>query len=72
MFGGEISFIIGLGITQFIDGISMALQEQPSIAIKTVTLLINLLISGVFVIFNIFAKKGKRLEFPNGDDSLWN
>ena len=43
-FGGEMSFVIGLGITQFIDGISIALKENGSGAAAYLLLIPSLFI----------------------------
>lgn len=61
-FGGGVSFIVGLGITQFIDGV---VYEASSI-VKLIALLVNILISGSFGIFGCFALKQNKWPFMIG------
>ena len=58
-FNGEVSFIVGLGITQFFDGIAWALEEEAAVGhwIRHVTLGINIVISLGFCLFGIAGKK---------------
>ena len=61
-FGGEVSFIVGLGITQLIDGFVYEASETA----KFVVLFINILISGMFAIFGYFALKQEKWAFIVG------
>jgi hypothetical protein len=68
-FGGGISFVIGLGITQIVDGIALLLaQEYPgnAILIKAMGLILSIGLSAVFVVFGYFAGKEKRWAFIVG------
>lgn len=55
--GGGIRFLIGLGITQIIDGIAEGISADGGGAAKVVALVLALLISGVFIIFGVLANK---------------
>jgi hypothetical protein len=61
-FGGGVSFIVGLGITQLVDGI----VYEASYSAKLVALFINILISGLFVFFGYFAHKQEKWAFLTG------
>lgn len=60
-FDGEVSFIVGLGVTQLFDGIALALREEAAVGewISYVLLGINILISLGFCLFGIAGKKSK-------------
>ncbi len=69
VFGGSLTFVVGLGIAQFVDGFaSGAASSFPDSALmlKLVGLFMSVLISGVFVIFGVFASKGRRWAFITG------
>ena len=59
--GSQWSFIVGLGITQFVDGIAMSVAQQASaqsgMILKTMGFIFDLLIAGLFVFFGAFAMK---------------
>ncbi|HJS23215.1 MAG TPA: hypothetical protein VJ751_02510 [Pyrinomonadaceae bacterium] len=55
--GGGIRFLIGLGITQIIDGVAEAISADGGGVAKVVALVLSLLISGVFIIFGWLANK---------------
>lgn len=55
-------FIIGLGITQLIDGLGSDLGGGG----KAVVLVLDLLAAGLFILFGIFATKGHRWAFIVG------
>jgi hypothetical protein len=61
--GGNINFLVGLGITQLIDGISIGIVREiapdAELVIRGVAFILDLLIAGIFVIFGILAKKHK-------------
>jgi hypothetical protein len=68
-FGGGITFVVGLGVAQFVDGFSYAAAKNfpnATFAINSIGLLINLGFAGMFVIFGIFAAKGRRWAFITG------
>ena len=56
-FGGGIRFLISLGLTQFIDGMAAALAPQLGGAVQVVALLLDLVVTGIFVLFGYLAKK---------------
>lgn len=60
--GGGVSFIVGLGITQIIDGIVF----EASSTAKFIALFINVSISGMFAIFGYFALKQEKWAFIVG------
>jgi hypothetical protein len=59
--GSQWSFVVGLGVTQLIDGIVMSVAQQASaqsgLILKIMGFVFNLLIAGLFVFFGFFAKK---------------
>jgi len=58
-FGGEVTFIAGLAITQLIDGISDAfIAEGAPAALKAVATVFNVGLSILFALFGYFAGKG--------------
>ncbi|MEJ2053578.1 MAG: hypothetical protein P8X42_06625 [Calditrichaceae bacterium] len=59
---GGVSFIIGLGITQLIEGI----VYDASTEFKLAALVIEILISGMFAIFGYFAIKREKWAFIVG------
>lgn len=61
-FGGGVSFIVGLGITQIIDGIVI----ETASTVKFIALFINILVSGMFAIFGYFALKHEKWAFIIG------
>ncbi len=68
-FGASISFVIGLGIAQFIDGFAGALAEDVkggTAIIRGVGLVINIFIALIFVAFGFFAAKGNRAIYIVG------
>ena len=57
IFGGGFQFIFSLGITQFIDALAAVLSPEFGNAAKVVALVLNLIISGVFVLFGWLANR---------------
>ncbi|UCF63183.1 MAG: hypothetical protein JSW33_11495 [bacterium] len=57
LFGGEISFIVGLGITQIVDAVSWELKNSEGMNLDYLFFMVSLFISGVFVIFGYFSRK---------------
>lgn len=55
--GGGIRFLISLGSTQIIDGIAAALSAEIGGAAKVVALVLDLIVTGVFVLFGWLANK---------------
>jgi len=69
IFGGGITFVVGLGLTQIVDGVASGIASGlPSAAafIRGFGVLINLCIAGVFVVFGIMAGKYHRWAFIAG------
>src|SRR5215216_5985551 len=56
-FGGGIRFLISLGLTQFIDALAAGLAPQLGGAVQVVGLVLDLLVTGVFVLFGYLANK---------------
>ena len=54
-FGGGIRFLISLGSTQIIDGIAEGLSTEVGGAAKIVALLLDLIVTGAFVLFGYLA-----------------
>jgi len=66
LFGGEMSFIIGLGITQIVDAVAWELKNSEGINLDYLFFMVSLVISGVFVIFGYFARKRMTSVFVTG------
>ena len=62
MFGGGIRFIVGLGVTEFVDGVTRGIGQAATIP----GLVINLFVAGLFVFFWQFARKGESSAFIVG------
>jgi hypothetical protein len=63
-FGGSITFVVGLGITQFIDGFVIAFSEmvgdQLSILVRLIGFGLDLAVAGIFVLIGRLGLKGYR------------
>jgi len=70
LFGARYSFLVGLGITQVVDGIVYALSSSlaPDMATvaKVVGFVVNLAIAGLFVVFGVLARKRYKWAFIVG------
>lgn len=55
--GGGWRFLLGLGITQIIDGFGDALATEVGGGAKAVALVLDLIVTGVFVVFGWLANK---------------
>ena len=70
LFGGSIYFVVGLGITQIVDGIFdiLATEISPDLTlfIQIVGLAINLVILGVLVFLGFKARNRKKWAFITG------
>jgi hypothetical protein len=53
--GGGIRFLLSLGSTQIIDGFAEALSAEVGGAAKVVALVLDLIVTGVFVLFGYLA-----------------
>jgi hypothetical protein len=60
--GGNIKFVIGLGITEIIDGIAQNIGGAG----KFIGLFMDLCVAGVFALFGIFARRGIPAAFIVG------
>lgn len=69
-FGGSISFVVGLGLTQIIDAIPsiLAVEYGPEAAAtaKWIGLALTVVISGVFTLFGYFSRRQVRWIFLIG------
>jgi len=54
-FGGGIRFLLSLGATQFIDGVAAALATELGGAVQVVALVLDLVVTGIFVLFGYLA-----------------
>jgi hypothetical protein len=66
LLGKNWGFVIGLGITQFIDAIGSKLAEEIGPLSKAVALLADLVAAGVFVLFGVLARKRQVWAFLVG------
>ena len=67
--GGSITFVMGLGITQVVDGFTRGLGADggsSSVVISFVGLAIDAAIAGMFILFGILARKRNRLVLVFG------
>jgi hypothetical protein len=70
MVGGQWNFLIGLGITQVIDGIASGVAAEIGVdaatIIKILAFAADLVVAGVFVSFGVLARKGYKWSFIVG------
>jgi hypothetical protein len=64
--GNEWSFIIGLGVTQLIDGIAVALSADLGSTATLVALFLDLLVAAAFVGLGILARRGYQAVYLVG------
>lgn len=65
LFGGTITFVIGLGVTQIVDGLMSGLVKQLGDGwslLRLVGVAIDVVIAGVFILFGFFGRK--RIRWP--------
>lgn len=68
-FEGSLTFVIGLGATQFVDALAQVFAEdapETALVFKIIGLMLSIGISAVFAVFGYFAGKGKRWAFIIG------
>jgi hypothetical protein len=69
-FGGEWSFVIGLGITQFFDAIAAVVAAEAGAGAASLALAFaiaaDLAVAGAFVLFGVFARKRHTWAFVLG------
>jgi hypothetical protein len=56
-FGGGIRFLISLGVTQFMDAIAAVAAKDIGGAVQVVALVLDLIVTGVFVLLGYLAGK---------------
>ena len=61
-FSKDLYFVVGLGITQFIDGIISELMNGPNL----IALILNLMIAGLFIFIGYMSRKYKKWAFVIG------
>lgn len=70
LLGGGITFVIGLAITQIVDGVSQLVAEEltgnAATLLRIAAFVVNLLIAGMFALFGYFASKQKKWAFLVG------
>ena len=59
-------FVIGLGITQFIDGLGLLVAEKAEVLGKVVAIALDVIVAGLFVLFGVFARKQYKWAFIVG------
>lgn len=65
--GGSLNFVVGLGITQVIDGITNEIAAQMgSSGLMYVGFVVDVLVALLFVLFGFFANKGHKWAFITG------
>ncbi len=68
-FGGGVSFVIGLGLTQFVDAFVFLFAEEFSdsaVIFKAIGLILSILVSSVFAILGYYGGKSQRWAFVVG------
>ena len=67
IFGGSSAFVVGLGVTQIVDVITLVLAEEYfqdfALVLRLVGVVISLGVSGVLALFGYFARKGQVWAF---------
>lgn len=66
LMNGRWSFLAGLGITQFIDGLSVALSPRLGGIATVIALLLDLTTAGVIVLFGVMARQRHTWAFAFG------
>ncbi len=70
LFGGRVTFLIGLGITQVVDGIVQVMaanvQQDIALIVRMVGFVVNVGIAVLFVVFGIFANRHRKWAFIVG------
>lgn len=65
-FGGDVSFIAGLAVTQIIDAVATQIGGDGFSAIKAVALVLDLIVFIVFALIGYYANKAINLVFIAG------
>jgi hypothetical protein len=66
LFGGNTNFIVGLGITQIFDGIGLEIAKEAGMIGILIALALDVIATGIFVMFGVFARKGHDWAFIVG------
>lgn len=70
LLGGAITFVIGLGLTQVIDGFSMGISEgiggQAGLIVRIIGLVLDFFVASAFFLFGYFSRKKARWAFIAG------
>lgn len=70
LFGGQFSFLVGLGITQFVDGIVYGISgnvaQDMALVVKIVGFAVNLTVAVVFIVFGILARQRRKWAYIVG------
>jgi len=70
MVGGQWNFLVGLGITQVIDGIASGIAAEAGASaatiIKILAFVADILVAGLFVTFGVLAMKRYKISFIIG------
>jgi len=64
--GLEFYFLVGLGVTQFIDAMGFFLAEEyvdMALIVKGIALILSLGVSGILALFGFFARRGHAWAF---------
>jgi len=64
--GSSWGFIVGLGITQVIDGLGLVIAEHIGAAGKATAFVLDIIVAGIFVLFGVFARKRYNWAFIVG------
>jgi hypothetical protein len=64
--GGTWGFFISLGVTQFIDGVALALAQEVGWGFKVVAFVFDVVAAGVFALFGYFGAKRHSWAFLVG------
>jgi hypothetical protein len=70
LIGGKWRFLMGLGATRLIDGIALVVADEiggnGAIIVRCIGFITDIGVSGIFVLFGIFARKRHRWAFIAG------
>lgn len=62
LMGYQLNFVVGLGATQFIDGIANVVYGN----FKIIAFVLDIIVAGIFALFGVFAKKRYKWSFIIG------
>lgn len=64
--GSQRTFLMGLGITQLLDGIAISISQQAGPVVKYAAFAFDVMAAAVFVVFGIFANRKQGWAFLVG------